>query len=79
MRGVERVCGYLQQMYCMRSNAAPAKMPTVSPVRQSIESKPSERSSAERRGLDRFVFKSPACQGVCGKEESTVRKKGACA
>lgn len=55
------------------------KIPAVSPVRQSIESKPSERSSAERRGLDRFVFKSPACQGVCGKEESTVRKKGACA
>ena len=55
------------------------KIPAVSPVRQSIDSKPSERSSAERRGLDRFVFKSPACQGVCGKEESTVRKKGACA
>ena len=31
------------------------KIPAVSPVRQSIESKPSERSSAERRGLDRLI------------------------
>ena len=50
------------------------KIPTVSPVRQSIDSKPSERSSAERRGLDRFVFKSPACQGVCGKKAPFGRR-----
>ncbi|MBR5184152.1 MAG: hypothetical protein IKW15_06755 [Bacteroidales bacterium] len=31
--GHERVCVQLQQKDCMRSNAAPAKMHAVSPVR----------------------------------------------
>ena len=65
--GHERVCVQLQQKDCMRSNAAPAKMHAVSPVRWALKRKSHWRNvprwlqpsllnaaSAERRGLDRF-------------------------